>query len=570
MKTNKKVGLFALAAACVMTLASCSEAIAKPINNKDPILSGNDLSLVNNVESLVYKQLHDSSTYGSDVTNLLFTKIFNERFGSYDEICENVTKPDAELNAFVDDHKEYQEFDNSGNRVTTEFAKKQERARVVRTYNELQRLIAKNLWTNINSSSYKVDDMYNERLFALYVYKNLYTLSSTQNFESLEFYGDTSDPVEARRGGILFTPDVEIFDQEKYEWKAEGILHLEYYQDYIKRYIVPTAIQTILSEKYIYTNQYSSLGRKYGRHVEYIAIPENTKFPGYAKLLCKAFINNLTDSNADNDEFEILANAWRGVDIVSGSEEDKLLTAAGFAKHDVTADQVEALYTTAEKTAFGSKTYYDGTAFGDQLIDFLKIKTDVKTTDTSIESTYSNSGKYSYYHGFELKTKTVKQTDYVTEDWGVKASGFTSLPDEIKSRLFNINTSLDLQDPTDSDYLRKVGDYTYLMPKTYEKQDTTPFLLYDSSTYYLVRVKEAASNSKLSKTKVEGSYLDIYGDELGKLYCETVAYKIASLVADDSTTKNSALLYILENATIDYNDQSIYDYFVSTYPDLFD
>ena len=41
-------------------------------------------------------------------------------------------------------------------------------------------------------------------------------------------------------------------------------------------------------------------------------------------------------------------------------------------------------------------------------------------------------------------------------------------------------------------------------------------------------------------------------------------------MASGDTYRNSAYLYYLEQLDIQYHDQSIYDYMLETYPDLFE
>ena len=564
---NKNFGKLFLAALAVLALTSCDEIKAKPSNYDDAIV---DISKeqANNMESLVFKQLHDSSTYGSDVATLVFRRLFESKYGTYDEITEAVTSgSNTKIDALINKFSVYQSLNSAGNHQVDV-----ERANVIRVYNTFQEKIAEQLWTKLSSSSYLVDNLFNEKLFAKDIYSELYSVNdisitdpfSTAAFDGLDFYGNPD--------GLLLTANLKLYDKDTNEWVNQEIIHIDYYKDYIERKLVPSIEQTILTQDYLYNQQYSSFGRKYARKIEYIAVPENTNFPGKARLLCLAFVNNLLDSDPTNDDFEILADAYRGIDIGDGywTKAVELLENAGFDKVEVSSDDVEALSTQKDKDDFGSTTYYKGTVYGDNMIDFLKIKSDLKLTDSSIESSYSGSGAYSFYHGYVLKTRNNKLEDYTTKDWGIKSSGFSSLPDDISTRLFNINTSIDFEDPSDSNYLTELADGNkYLLPKTYEQGDSTPYLWTVSSKYYLVRVKEAASTTKLSKNETtEGSYINMKQDN--GIYNDDVAYRIASMMSTDTAVKNNALEYVLDNSDILYHDQAIYDYFYSTYPDIFE
>ena len=51
---------------------------------------------------------------------------------------------------------------------------------------------------------------------------------------------------------------------------------------------------------------------------------------------------------------------------------------------------------------------------------------------------------------------------------------------------------------------------------------------------------------------------------------ETNAREAAYTLASGSTYTTNAMIYYLEQCNINYHDQDVYDYFVSTYPRLFE
>ena len=55
-----------------------------------------------------------------------------------------------------------------------------------------------------------------------------------------------------------------------------------------------------------------------------------------------------------------------------------------------------------------------------------------------------------------------------------------------------------------------------------------------------------------------------------KAQIEDYAREIGYIVASDTTYTNNALVYYLEQSNINYYDQDVYDYFETTYPELFE
>ncbi|MEG0978027.1 MAG: hypothetical protein RSE56_02160 [Bacilli bacterium] len=558
--SNNKIKTAFAGFACLLALSSCSEVIAKPNGYKENILDIKE-EIVNNMESVIYDGLHSKDAFTSGATKLVFEKIFISYFGTFDEINEAATKKGEKLTKLITDHKVYQEFNKEGNRDTSATAKTLEEARVMRTYNEIQKEIASTLFSTLNASTFKEDNTFKEQLFALSIYKKLYTLDANKKFDELSFYEK------------IITPTDKIYDEKTNTWTSNKIIHLDYYNDYIRKELVPAIMQTILVENYLYKKEYASFGRKYARKVNYVAIPENAKFPGSAKTLCDAFIkNNLKNPNATeaDRDLNILGEAWKGHPDMSDLAKE-LLKTSGLMSRNKKANEFEALQED-QKTEFGEVTYYEGTEFGDVVIDFEKIKTNIATTDATAEATFSGSGKYSYNHGFTLKKQEISLKDHTVDGWGTKTDGFSSLPGEARNRLFNISVSTDVntsaKEVKASTWVKNINDHYYLLPKSYEQGNENAFLLYDANTYYIVEVEEAASTSRLSKdAEVTTSYTNIRKD--GGLYAEDVAYKIAGTLAGNATNKTNALEYYLEESKILYHDESIYNYFKKTYPDLF-
>jgi hypothetical protein len=97
----------------------------------------------------------------------------------------------------------------------------------------------------------------------------------------------------------------------------------------------------MLSEYYLYTNEYSTLGSKYARKATYISLTPNTKDIYNTKhvdlinYFAKENIKNATTAEAS--DLHLLEKAWIGYD-VNDTEVVQLLNAAGFTYKTVKVD----------------------------------------------------------------------------------------------------------------------------------------------------------------------------------------------------------------------------------------
>ena len=105
-----------------------------------------------------------------------------------------------------------------------------------------------------------------------------------------------------------------------------------------------------------------------------------------------------------------------------------------------------------------------------------------------------------------------------------------------------------------------------MVPEQYEHDEEYPYCIYDkdSSTWYIVRVDEAVKAPKL----VQGGDAS-YGKMEGKNIYDII-YSVAGLVSDTESYQKEAQQHYVEEMALSYHDQTIYDYFETTFPDLFD
>lgn len=593
---NKKLSKFLVLGLTAVMLASCGDVTAKPgYENGENILGDINLkdtgSEINNMLSTIYDAMHDSSTLSTTTINVINEKLFETYYGSYSEI-EAVVKAnkDADYEAFVNEHKAYQELDEEGNRVTaTAETKALEIARVKRSYNRIQNLISEKIVNTLTGSDYKdINGLFSEKLFALGVYKKLHKLDDTHVLWSdfvanHEFY----EP-------ILLLPNLELFDEETNTWSDQDIIHISnnlgYYKDYIENDILPEIYSHMLSEYYLYRNEYSSLGGKYARKATYISLTPNSKDiynTKHADLINYFSRNNILNSTtAEAADLEIVEEAWIGYNLSDAAKE--VLNGAGFvynASVEVSVDGLPALTDDETVAKFketykdiivkdGSKDilpYYEGTLFGNIIEDFLEVNPfDIANSSKAKENKFSGNNSYSYYDGFVKEIQSLLQKTFVTEGWGLKSDGFSGLDSGVKDRLMTINVATDLKAPKEgetysSNYLKYVegtGNF-YLLPEKRLPDDPTPFIFSTGTTRTIVQVEEAASVAKLSK---KSSSPDKYSAEKA----EEVAYEICNLLADNGTTKSNAMEFFLEESEILYHDDKILEYFKENYPNLFE
>lgn len=624
---NKKLSKFLVAGLAVFMLAACSDIVAKPTDYEDLILGANgdsdsnsfnaDLeetgSAMNNVLSTIYDAMHDTSTLSTTTINILNKKIFEIYYGEYsnlDTVVNNYkrdTNNTAEIKAFINEHKAYQELNEDGTRNTSEEAQALEIKRVERSYNRIQNLISKKVVNALSGSDFKnIDGLFSEKLFALNIYKKLHKLDPTGTAYRWE------DFIENYKfnAPILLTPNLELFNEDDNVWEDKGIIHIStvtkadgtttpstfgYYKEYIYNEILPDIYSHMLSEYYLYTKEYSTLGSKYARKATYISLTPNGKTiysTKHADLIDYFARNNIKGSSAENADLKILEKAWIGYDIHNANTM-AVLDGAGFEKveEEINLDNFPALIDTDTINEFVNKydsiistsgsiktiTYYKGTLFGNIIEDFQEINPkNIAESSKTQENKFSGNNSYSYYEGFVKEINSLLQKTYVIEGWGLKSDGFSGLDTSIKDRLMTINVATDLKVPADvasysSNYLKAIkyddlgedAAHFYLLPEKRLPNDEIPFVFSSGSTKTIVQVEEAASVAKLSKKSTSA---DKYSAEKA----EDVAFEICNLLADNSTTKTNAMEYYLEETEILYHDDKILEYFKENYPNLFE
>jgi len=614
---NKVVKLACLSLLSLVALTSCSsdEIVAKPTNYEDNLVIGGTTEkptlkdVYNNIEKIIADAYHDGGSFQSDTLTKVLYVYAKSVLGEYNKVtagnatgttlkeaakdASNTGSDHAIVDKFVDDHKAYQYVDDKGNRN-----REVERARVVAKWETIDERIAEAMYSKISGGSYSDRNYFSERKFVRSLFIDLKKVDYKDSYEDSKFFEDK-----------LLTPDIEPEEVFKKE-----LLHREYYQhnaaldkdetvyegeetyvSYVEDEVLPSIYSNLLVEQYIFDQSYNVLGRSNARKINIISVSADTNHIKLAKNFIESirdriFTTYYDDSKTGNPAFELAdfknySKVWNGVtsEIVSTV---KVHGIDGETNLEAIADSV-----------FGAKTleknYYVGSAYGKVMEDYSKITTNPYTNDTSIESSFTNSGAYTKEVGLKIKEDEIKLKDHTTNGWFIKSNGVSSLPDSISSRLFNLAVATSIPEggsvdqnaldrankesgkitytvkETEGRYVARVNGKYYLKTSTQAQgsSDKDDIIFFDnsSSTYYIIQIEEAANVAKFSV----GSQTGYSTERLAEIEND-----IVEVVAGTESYQTLAKKYWVEQMDIadqgKYHDQSIYDYFKENYPDIFD
>ena len=597
MKNSLKALLLVLASGSLL-MTSCGDNEVYPNLNQDKIeIKDNSNTFTDETLDILYEKIHDSSTTGSEVRDVIIDAVAKQTLGEFKIENNKIILKDYdgktkdEKIAFVKAHKAYwdkKEVDGKfepGDEPTDLTPAIENRVEVIK--NLVFTNVVSKMFDEANSDLYKEHNIFKEYKFARDKFKTSkvgdFSYEGDKNIYDKKYEAEDSDVFSNNKliDSTVTKEDPKTIVGEK------PMLHLDYYQDYINSQILPSIIDTLLVEQYIFDNQYTTLSRTQARKINYVAIQATDKTNLSAKQLVNKFIDKYItneDGSITKDtkiNFEILANAWKGLiedDSAAQSllDESKAFTKVTNHNEALEYKQVDPLHPVETKYIDGTtdKTFYRETEYGQLMLDYAKINTNVHDSISNTkQKEFSNSGAYTVEKGLEYKTRDIKVKDYTTNAWGTKDSGFSSLPTSIKDTLFEYSVSIDTpvnkseESFKESSYVELINGHYYLKAQNAKSEnyyDTIAHYDESSKTFYIVEIEEALSQSKLSyNTTVEDG-----GYEPAKR--EEIAREIGYTMASGETYKNTAYLHYLENCDITYHDQSIYDFMKETYPDLFE
>ena len=585
--------ILAVALLSTVGLVACSKEVqAKPTNYDEKVISFTDSKdeIYHNLISIIQDAYRDG-TLASNVLDKVLYQYSVSVFGRYNKIAkpynlgeEEITLKDAVASLagdkkaadnFIEAHKAYWTTDDKGNRLTTDEAKKSEYARIEAKWEAIEKRISRKFYSDVSGGSYSNRGYFSEEKYHAELRNQLHNVkwpatNITKEEDKLVITPELKEEdVFAEIGGKYY------FHRENYQDPKANVLGEEEKLEkdtvtYVEDEIIPTIYRSLLVEQYLLDESYNSISRSFARKVNVISISTNSNNDKAANYLMKYFVRNVISGEKQNVEqkdidaaFKAVSNAVVGV----GAEAQTYL------------DNVNAAYAGAYPKVVPTdpaNTYYVGTDFGDVMEKYEKIKDDINTTDSSIESDFTGSYAYTKEIGLQIKKNELLAKDYTTDGWFISKNSVGDLPDSIKTRLFEIGVANVLDNEATDRYatstytvpekesklVAKINGMHYLKVATKQTgaEDKDDILFYEGGKYYVVQIIEAVSSSKLAK---ESTKYD--ADKK-----EEIINDVARIIAEDDSYKTLSTKHWLEKASLKYHDTKIYDYFKENYPDLFD
>ena len=598
MKTNKLPKVLVLSVLGLFALTGCDDIVAKPTQYEEPLVTtpaSFEEEVYNNIASVVYDSIHDAGVGGDVLNEVLYLYAVNA-FGPYNgNVVVNNSKVGdsqitlsqfakegydaAKMDAFVQSHKAY--WDESRTDASAG-ASESEKKRVEAKAKTVEDRIAEEMYNKISSGSYTDRHEFSEAQFL----KSLRgSLESVSNPAEVTTYGPRQI-LPAVEPEDVFNPDFGYLHREFYDSDANS---------YVVDEIVPSIYRQLLAEEYLLEETYNTLGRSYARQVNIIKFTNNDNYPNTGYYLAKELvkeINQAPETYATGkiategllNRFKQYSNAQIGV-IGALGDEATILTGAGIELGTISTEIPEH-----DQLVEELGTFYLGTSYGDLAEKYVRM-IDVKHNgvNSDYEESFTNSGAYPRYVGLEEQRKGLLEIDNTTTGWYVKNGGLTDLPESIRSRLFNIGVATGVKDTeeekaassrtyadgawkeaeNENAYVCRINGHYYLKTASRVKGDSieNDILHYDadSKTYYVIEIEQAVSSSKLSKTS-ERNYAHTISEEK----MQEIINEVAKIVGKGESYSTLATKKYLKAMDISYHDQSVYDYFETNYPELFD
>lgn len=593
---HKLVKVLALSAIGIFGLVACDEIVAKPNDYSSNLItvSGWNKEIYNNVMSVVYDQIHDGSGIGSDTLDKILYNYSVALIGRYDKtqlMYSETAVPLGEItlkDAYGDEAKAKQFAKNhpaywDSTRTSSEAeASATEVQRVKAKFETIEKRIAKEMYNKISGTTYADRSIYYEALF----------LRSLRG-ELKKVADPAASTTKAYVGQIL--PSVEPEEVFTKQINGDYLLHKENYQSESNTYIVdeilPNIYKDLLNDQYVLDNTYNSLGRSYARKVNILKLKNVDNYPDVAFRMAKKIVGEIYDKNQFTASTDVLQRFKEYSEAYIGVFDYKDVEAEKSAAQKI-VESLSDVFTKQNETGTIPYvgTYFLGTSYGDLAKEFAKLHDAKGKYDETAHSKFTSSNTYPEYIGLGIESRKLQEEDYTTTGWYIKNGGLSDLPEAIRSRLFNIGVANGVKETAEeqklveryydsssklvvpdeeNNYIVRVNGHNYL--KTSSRISGTDkeydILHYDSDskTYYIVEVVEAVSSSKLSKTS-DNRYEKTRGSET----MESIINSVNNLVSEEESYSTLATKHYLEKMEIKYHDQSVYDYFVSNYPELFD
>ncbi|MCR5349064.1 MAG: hypothetical protein K6E59_05620 [Bacilli bacterium] len=596
MRNKLRILSIGLLLSGVFGLASCDTvkfALPEAIQSEHVLAVDEDIPH-NEIQELFELVVPDDTSTASKVLDKLLLRLAESYFGTFYDTLDNnnqvtgkglrtIVTNDEDIKTFVNDHSRFQITKSDGTRDTDK-----EVQGVKDFYNHLITAIEKSFWNNVTNSSYQDRYFFSEKKF--------------YDAQKAAMY-DLSNPVNQAYGDLLEDNDhlTQVVGGRNHEYVGDyfgGALfsYLDVYKDYISRSILPNLYRKVIVENYLQRNNYSALGRSHARKVQTITLKNIDDAADATRNLITHYVSHILEST--NEAIIAYAQAANPglssediLDSVDELRDLKFLSKlyAGIPEVDATYPEValavaEQIYADANWSSDtividgDPEVFYPLTTLGKIYKDYKEIS-DTRW-ETSSNTDFTGSGAYTKETGLMLKQREVISKTSVTEGW-YTSSGLSELPSSLRSRLFKIQVANDVDSASDTtlrkmDYGWYVQGHYYLSQKgTKDSVSNYPYVVFDSgsSSWVIVRVDEAVKGPKLSQdpeSTTSYDYMAAQGLRNGKETQNEIIWTISDMLADSDTYTKAARQEIIENAKISYHDQTVYDYFETNFPDLFD
>jgi hypothetical protein len=592
MRQNKgklmlRLGAAALAAA---VLAGCGDIQAIPtsdVYNEDLLNFSDGSTVEHNTLSRIYDALvTEGDTNSAKVLDNILYLYSQSIYGPFfDEAADNNgtalkglktvveeylsdnTKT-TDIDAFAASYQVYKATDGTAAHT---------RINVVNFYNEVMFRINTVFYGYVTNTSYQYRSQFQEKLFYDAQVKSYYDLAKVA-----ENGGDAFSSEYVQVEGSFRLVGDEAIDSVS---MAKYFTNLFYtYQNYIEITVLPDIYRNELTSQYLYGENFGTLRMTSARKVDYIKLAENGQYSysvlNLMKAYCKEVINNtyavggVTYGLINKYGFPFLNALYKG----TASEYIANLPAADRADAATMANTIygDAGWTTSAVT-IGSKVFdtYAQSSLGTIITSYNKLKDNRFDDDATVRSDFTGTGAYTVETGFDIKYQSLLSTDATAHGWYI-AGGLDALPSSVKDRAFLVQVANEVDTVKDTavhelQYGWYVGGSYYLTPANYETSTAYPYLVTDGTNYYLVKVDEAVKAAKItvsSSSTADSLNYDDVRDTYG--VAQEITRKVAYSLSSSDTWKKAAKTYFVNEMALIYHDTYVYNYFKTTFPDLFD
>lgn len=386
--------------------------------------------------------------------------------------------------------------------------------------------------TTYNDTFYRFD----EYKYALTLIKDGYTIKTNTGSTSLA-------DLKANANLVLVTPESEYADTFKLD-----------YSDYFDRNLKPEITRQYLIAYYIYQNTYSAIGTTSARNITAVKIADRDDKKGEAYKLVSAFTSLIKKASTDENiptsdiDLKILSNLWKSplsdeanVNFINKYKADYPTLASFTNLADKVKDEI-------------NKIADDVTYDNDGNMTSITLKSPY-TIDSTIYSSYTNSGAYPVEKGYKLAINKLKQEKNYYEDTYLKSDGLSELPDDVKTALFS-------SDYNKNTWSFKRGDQEFRYVLAPVSETLGDIASYSSSAYYIVQINSMVTSSSIAQNSTDS-------DEI-KTQKRNLAMETAYIMASQDTYKKNAITWFLTNNEISYSDPEFYNYIKTNYPDAID